>query len=126
MLRLAQLHLRSWHQKFITDAVRDIRNSAKEMGIQTGGTVPLPTNKRVYSMNRSPFVHSKSKNQVRSARARTAPPSRTGAVERARERRRASAAEPTRAARRGPSQSAPPRPRSLMRAVQNRDAQTAH
>ena len=45
MLRLAQLHLRSWHQKFITDAVRDIRRSAKEMGIQTGGTVPLPTNK---------------------------------------------------------------------------------
>ena len=61
--RLAQVHLRSWHQKFVTDAVNDIRSSAAKMNIEVGGTVPLPTHKRRISVNRSPFVNSKSQLQ---------------------------------------------------------------
>mmetsp|Transcript_54354 Transcript_54354/g.140393 ORF Transcript_54354/g.140393 Transcript_54354/m.140393 type:complete len:138 (-) Transcript_54354:268-681(-) len=63
MLRLAQIHLRSWHSKFVNDAVNDVRRSASHMGITTSGTVPLPTQKRKFSVNRSPFVHSKSQSQ---------------------------------------------------------------
>lgn len=61
--RLAQVHLRSWHPKFVTDAVNDIRRTAAHMNIQISGTVPLPTHKRKFSVNRSPFVHSKSQSQ---------------------------------------------------------------
>lgn len=61
--RLAQLHLRSYHPKYVTDAVNDIRRSAEKMNIKLGGTVPLPTDKMKFSVNRSPFVHSKSKLQ---------------------------------------------------------------
>jgi small subunit ribosomal protein S10 len=61
--RLAQLHLRSYHPKYLTDAVNDIRRSAEKMNIKLGGTVPLPTDKMKFSVNRSPFVHSKSKLQ---------------------------------------------------------------
>ena len=61
--RLAQLYLRSYHPKYVTDAVNDIRRSAEKMNIKLGGTVPLPTDKMKFSVNRSPFVHSKSKLQ---------------------------------------------------------------
>ena len=61
--RLAQVHLRSYHPKFVTDAVNDIRRSAEKMNIKLGGTVPLPTDINKFSVNRSPFVHSKSKLQ---------------------------------------------------------------
>ena len=64
MLRLAQINLRSWHSKFVTDCMDDIRRSADKMGVVMGGTVPLPTHKRKFSVNRSPFVNSKSQAQV--------------------------------------------------------------
>ena len=63
MLRLAQIALRSYHPKFITDCAHDIQRSATAMGVTTSGTVPLPTAKRKFSVLRSPFVHSKSISQ---------------------------------------------------------------
>lgn len=59
-VRLAQIHLRAYHPKFIADCMRDIQKSATEMGIKMSGIVPLPTHKRRYSVLKSPFVHRKS------------------------------------------------------------------
>jgi small subunit ribosomal protein S10 len=63
LTRLAQIALRSHHQKFIGDAARDIQRSASKMGLQLSGTIPLPTKKRKISLLRSPFVNSKSISQ---------------------------------------------------------------
>ena len=57
LARLAQIHLRSYHPKFIMDACHDIRSSAAQMGVRTSGIIPLPTHKRKYALLKSAFVH---------------------------------------------------------------------
>lgn len=58
-IRLAQVTLQSYHPKFITDAVADIRRSAAQMGISIGGTVPLPTKTRRLTVRKATFVYKK-------------------------------------------------------------------
>ena len=60
LARLAQIALRSHHQKFIKDVANDITRSATSMGISISGTVPLPTKKSRWVVPRSPFVNSRS------------------------------------------------------------------
>lgn len=62
-LRLASVALRSYHNKFLTDATADIQATAKTMGIRTSGTIPLPTKTVRITMNSAPFVFSKAKEQ---------------------------------------------------------------
>jgi small subunit ribosomal protein S10 len=62
-LRLAQIALRSYHPKFITDAVADIRRSATQMGIDMSGTIPLPTKKRKYTVQKATFVYKSARSQ---------------------------------------------------------------
>ena len=63
-VRLAQIHLRSYHPKFIMDACKDIKSSAAHMGIQSSGIIPLPTHKRKYTVLKAPFVYSKARSQI--------------------------------------------------------------
>lgn len=62
-VRLAQIHLRSYHPKFITDACNDIQRSAAHMGVHTSGVIPLPTDTRRISLPKAPFVYKKAINQ---------------------------------------------------------------
>jgi len=63
MVRLAQLKVQSYHPKFISDGCADITNSAKQMGLNVGATIPLPTKTRLVTIMRGPFVHKKSMEQ---------------------------------------------------------------
>ena len=56
LIKLAQIKVHSYHKKFISDGVSDICASATQMGLKTGGVVPLPTKTRLITILKGPFV----------------------------------------------------------------------
>jgi len=58
-----RIRLRAFDHKIIDQAARSIIESLERVGAQVGGPVPLPTEKRKYTVNRSTFVHKDSREQ---------------------------------------------------------------
>ena len=60
-----QIHikLKSFDHKLLDQAARDIINAVKATGADVCGPIPLPTNKEIFTVNRSPHVNKKSREQ---------------------------------------------------------------
>jgi len=58
-----RIKIRAYDYKIIDQAARTIIEGAQRSGAQVFGPIPLPTSKHKYTVNRSTFVHRKSKEQ---------------------------------------------------------------
>jgi len=58
-----RIKIRAYDYKIIDQAAKTIIEGAQRSGAQTFGPIPLPTAKKKYTVNRSTFVHRKSKEQ---------------------------------------------------------------
>lgn len=58
-----RIKIRAYDHKLIDSACETIMKTAQRSGAKILGPVPLPTEKRRYTVNRSTFVHKKSRDQ---------------------------------------------------------------
>ncbi len=58
-----RLKVKAYDVKLIESSVRQIVEAIKKQGGEVIGPIPLPTEIRRYTVNRSPFVHKKSREQ---------------------------------------------------------------
>ena len=58
-----RIRIRAYDHKIIDQSTRTILDTAKRTGAQTKGPIPLPTEKKKYTVNRSTFVHKDSREQ---------------------------------------------------------------
>lgn len=58
-----RIKIRAYDNKIIDQAVRTIIETAERNGAVVVGPVPLPTEKKVYTVNRSTFVHKDAREQ---------------------------------------------------------------
>ncbi len=58
-----RIKIRAYDHKLIDTAAETIIKTVKRSGADAIGPVPLPTEKRRYTVNRSTFVHKKSRDQ---------------------------------------------------------------
>lgn len=58
-----RLKVRAYDAKLIDNSMRQIVEAIKRQGGEVVGPIPLPTEIRRYTVNRSPFVHKKSREQ---------------------------------------------------------------
>lgn len=58
-----RIKIRAFDHKIIDQSTRTIIETAERSGASIVGPIPLPTLKKKYTVNRSTFVHSRSKDQ---------------------------------------------------------------
>ncbi len=58
-----RIKIRAYDHKIIDQSTRTIMETAERTGASITGPVPLPTEKRKYTVNRSTFVHKDSREQ---------------------------------------------------------------
>ena len=58
-----RIHLRAYDNKILDLSTIEIVNTAKRTGAQVRGPIPLPTNRRIFTVLRSPHVNKKSREQ---------------------------------------------------------------
>jgi small subunit ribosomal protein S10 len=58
-----RIKIRAYDHKIIDQATQTIINTATRSGAKVWGPIPLPTEKRKYTVNRSTFVHKDSREQ---------------------------------------------------------------
>lgn len=58
-----RLRVRAYDAKLIDSSVRQIIEAVRRQGAEVKGPIPLPTEVRRYTVNRSTFVHKKSREQ---------------------------------------------------------------
>ncbi len=58
-----RIKLRAYDSKIIDNSARQITETALRYGAKVAGPVPLPTEIKKYTVNRSSFVHKKSREQ---------------------------------------------------------------
>ncbi|MBI4133332.1 30S ribosomal protein S10 [Candidatus Uhrbacteria bacterium] len=58
-----RIKIRAYDHKIIDQSTRTIMDTAERTGATVVGPVPLPTEKRRYTVNRSTFVHKDSREQ---------------------------------------------------------------
>lgn len=58
-----RIRIRAYDHKIIDQSTRTIIETAERTGASVRGPVPLPTEKRRYTVNRSTFVHKDSRDQ---------------------------------------------------------------
>lgn len=58
-----RIKIRAYDHKIIDQSTRTIMDTAERTGATVVGPVPLPTEKRKYTVNRSTFVHKDSREQ---------------------------------------------------------------
>lgn len=58
-----RIKVRAYDHKVIDQSVRTIIDNVKRSGAEVVGPVPLPTDKKKYTVNRSTFVHKDSREQ---------------------------------------------------------------
>jgi small subunit ribosomal protein S10 len=58
-----RIKIRAYDHKIIDQAAQTIMKTAERTGAKVLGPVPLPTEKRKYTVNRSTFVHKNSREQ---------------------------------------------------------------
>src|SRR4030042_2374069 len=58
-----RIKVRAYDHKVIDAAVRTIIESVKKTGVEVKGPIPLPTEKKKYTVNRSTFVHKDAREQ---------------------------------------------------------------
>lgn len=63
MAKHIRIKMKSYDHRILDDSVEKIVQVAKRTGAEVVGPVPLPNNKRVYTVLRSPHVDKKSREQ---------------------------------------------------------------
>ena len=58
-----RIKIKAFDHKIIDQSTKTIIDTAERSGAQIFGPIPLPTEKRKYTVNRSTFVHKKIKDQ---------------------------------------------------------------
>lgn len=58
-----RIRLRAFDHRLLDQSTREIVDTAKRTGAQVAGPIPLPTRISKYTVNRSPHVHKKSRDQ---------------------------------------------------------------
>lgn len=58
-----RIKVRAYDHKVIDQSVRTIIDNVKRTGVAVKGPIPLPTEKKKYTVNRSTFVHKDSREQ---------------------------------------------------------------
>ena len=58
-----RIRLKAYDHKILDASCRQIIEAAARFGVQVSGPVPLPTDTRKYTVNRSSFVHKDSREQ---------------------------------------------------------------
>ena len=58
-----RIRIRAYDHKIIDQSTRTILETAQRTGAQTKGPIPLPTEKKKYTVNRSTFVHKNAREQ---------------------------------------------------------------
>lgn len=58
-----RIKIRAYDHKIIDQATATIMKTAERTGAKVLGPVPLPTAKRIYTVNRSTFIHKTSREQ---------------------------------------------------------------
>ncbi len=58
-----RIKIKAFDHKIIDQSTRTIIDTAKRSGAQIFGPIPLPTEKKKYTVNRSTFVHKNSRDQ---------------------------------------------------------------
>ena len=61
-----RIRLKSFDHRMIDKSASDIVRTAKNSGAKVAGPIPLPTKKVIYTVNRSPHVDKKSREQFES------------------------------------------------------------
>ena len=63
MAKHIRIEMKSYDHRILDDSARKIVEVAKRTGAEVVGPVPLPNNKRIYTVLRSPHVDKKSREQ---------------------------------------------------------------
>ena len=58
-----RIKLKAYDHRLIDQSAADIVGTAKRTGAKVSGPVPLPTKKELYTVNRSPVIDKKSREQ---------------------------------------------------------------
>lgn len=58
-----RINLKAFDHRLLDESVREIVDSVKRTGASVAGPIPLPTRIRKYTVNRSPHVDKKSREQ---------------------------------------------------------------
>jgi len=58
-----RIRIKSFDHKIIDQSTRTIMDAAERSGAHTVGPVPLPTEKRIITVNKSTFVHKNARDQ---------------------------------------------------------------
>ena len=58
-----RIRLRAYDNKLLDTSATDIINTAKRTGAKVRGPIPLPTKKEIFTVNKSPHVDKKSRDQ---------------------------------------------------------------
>ena len=58
-----RIRLRAFDHRLLDQSTREIVDTAKRTGAQVAGPIPLPTRTNKYTVNRSPHVDKKSRDQ---------------------------------------------------------------
>ena len=61
-----RIRLKSFDHRMIDKSAADIVKTAKNSGAKIAGPIPLPTKKVIYTVNRSPHIDKKSREQFES------------------------------------------------------------
>ena len=63
MSQKIRIKLKSYDHNFVDKSAEKIVKSVKSTGAVISGPIPLPTHKRIFTVNRSTFVNKKSREQ---------------------------------------------------------------
>ena len=63
MSQKIRIKLKSYDHKLVDKSAEKIVKAVKATGAVISGPIPLPTHKRIYTVNRSTFVNKKSREQ---------------------------------------------------------------
>ncbi len=58
-----RIRLKGYDQRVLDKSTQDIVETAKRTGARIAGPIPLPTKREIYTVNRSPHVDKKSREQ---------------------------------------------------------------
>ena len=58
-----RIRLRAYDSKLLDTSTRDIINTANRTGAKVKGPIPLPTRIKKFTVNKSPFIDKKSRDQ---------------------------------------------------------------
>ena len=59
-----RIRLRAYDSKLLDTSTRDIINTANRTGAKVKGPIPLPTRIEKFTVNKSPFIDKKSRDQL--------------------------------------------------------------